>query len=168
MIRNAKAMIAALTATTALAAALATGASAAETDASDLFEGCTTQHWEAYGDAVENMDGDALMILVREIETCEPLRNTARVLLCEIDPVACLPLVEPAAGDPQERPAFFGVPEGPYAIVDPYGPQGPNDGGNTNPTNHGDVGPPSSSGNDRPGIDTGGDTFQQGSFTIQQ
>ena len=41
----------------------------------DEFQGCTTQHWERYGDAVQTMDSEALFVLVRELEDCRPLQN---------------------------------------------------------------------------------------------
>lgn len=82
-------------------AAAATGAATASAD--DAFNGCQEPHWTAFSDAVDSNQAGQIQEFIQMFgPTCTPLRQTAEILLCELDPASCLQAIEPAAGNPDD------------------------------------------------------------------
>lgn len=80
-------------------AAAASGAATASAD--DAFNGCQEPHWTAFSTAIDsNQPGQIEDFIQTFGPTCTPLRQTAEILLCDLDPASCLQVIEPAAGDP--------------------------------------------------------------------
>lgn len=141
--------------------------SASSAMAAEPFDACTDRNWDAFAAAVESGSADDLSAFLELIGPNCPLGPTATVLLCEIDPAACLARAEPAGGRPEidvperERPdltltyvpgAHIGVErDGRDPGGNDGGSQGGNGGGGTSTST--DTGP---SDNDR-GNDRGND-----------
>ncbi len=56
---------------------------------------CRPHDWHAFGEAIEAQDNDALfaMLSLPELGNCDPIIRTIEVLLCDVDPSACAPVV---------------------------------------------------------------------------
>ncbi|MEZ5667304.1 MAG: hypothetical protein R3F55_07705 [Alphaproteobacteria bacterium] len=157
-IHAAKSVLFAMTAGIALSAGVA--------NAQDAFISCNERHWDQFGNAMSSNDSQVLWQFVQDLGTdCPPLLQTAQVVLCEMDPAACLVAIEPAAGEPTET-----IPENDEPIEESdepydfsYRDPGEHIGWENDRT---DNSSPADSGNDNPGgnEDTGGndDTSDRG------
>lgn len=102
-----------------LAAAVAGATSASAED--DPFRGCQEAHWNAFGDAVGSNDPVMIQDFMLTFgPACLPLEETAAVLLCELNPAACLAAIEPAAEPEPEYDRPVDNPQTESLFYDPF------------------------------------------------
>jgi hypothetical protein len=146
---------AAIMAAATMTAGLAASPAFAE---SEEFNGCQEIHWSTFGDAVASNDADQLQAFLQMHGTCQPLAATAQVLLCDLDPAACVAVVEPAAPPPTDDytpPAYIEILSD-FAYRAPGENIGNENGRNENPSSPSSPGSPSTPSSTPSGGDTGG------------
>jgi hypothetical protein len=117
---------------------------------------CTPHDWLMFGEAVENQDNEALqaMLSLPELQSCEPIITTVRILTCADDASLCpppvmIPDIPPIiflvdGGDDVPPPA----PPGPFPNQRPGQPYGGPGGDNDEGPDGGDGGDGGDDGDD--------------------
>ena len=116
---NVKALLLAGIALGALAGSF-TGAHAASTGVMN----CSPHDWLAFAEAVETQDNEALQAMLSdpELHTCAPIINTVAVLVCDMNPSACLPPPPPPPPPPSTLPPVIFLVDAPADVSPGPGP----------------------------------------------